>query len=115
MLRFACTAFLAIESEFTHRLPVKNVKLYVQMYQIRHQFHTPLGGILQKLLLQCEWASLQACYTTVVPKPSFTISLEFLFSFLDPIPFSSLVYPPQFDGEHLPVSSREHILRILSF
>ena len=71
MLRFACTAFLAIESEFAHRLPVKNVKLYVQMYQIRHQFHTPLGGILQKLLLQCEWASLQACYTTVVPRAFF--------------------------------------------
>lgn len=89
-----CTCCFSIEHQSTHSLPVRNVKLYVQMYQICHQFHSPLGGSLQKLLLQCEWASLQACHTAIVLRTFFDYHSGIPFLFPGPHTILFLGLPP---------------------
>ena len=94
MLHFACAAFLPIEHQSTHILPVRNVKLYVQMYQVCYQFHSPLGGSLQKLLLQCEWVSLQACHMAIVLRTFFDYHSGIRFLFPGPHTILFLGLPP---------------------
>lgn len=114
MLHFACTTFPTIEHWFTHRLPVRNAKLCSCVSDMPSVSFSPWKnppeaasapmwmGLSPGLLHSC-------CPKNLSLSPWNSFSLSWTPS------FSSLVYPPQFVGEHLPVSSREHTLGNLIF